>query len=225
MMEGLKGCSNFDKMIVVKRFDRAFDTTQIVKTERLEQFLGLSGEARQPPPIARIGFQDPAMIFYSSGTTGIPKAIVHGVGGLLVNLVKEAQLHSDVRPSGVGLQYTTTGWIMYMSSVSYVLVGARAILYDGSPLVPDATILLRLVAEQRVTALGVSPRWMSALMTEGIVPQKVADLSSLKAVRSTGMVLPDQLFEWFYDGAFPKTVQLGNISGGTDIVRVDLLTP
>lgn len=91
-------------------------------------------------------------------------------------------------------------------------------LYDGSPFIPDLTVLLRIVEQQKVTTLGISPRWMGELMKNGIVPREVADLSSLKQVTSTGMVLPDQMFEWFYDVAFPKHVMLGNMTGGTDIV-------
>lgn len=158
------------------------------------------------------------IVYYSSGTTGTPKAIVHGVGPLLLNSKKESHLHRNLDGTDVGLQFTTTGWIMYLASVSALHMGARVVMYDGSPFVPDLKVLLRIVEEQKVTRMGVSPRWMGELMKNRIAPREVADLSSLRSVTSTGMVLPDQMFEWFYDVAFPKHVQLANITGGTDIV-------
>lgn len=216
-MEGLQECPSFKKVVVVQRFKTPYTTGNISNTERLEKFI-LSKGSKQPPPLVRIGFQDPMIVYYSSGTTGIPKAIVHGVGPLLISGHKEGILHREITPDDVGLQYTTTGWIMYLSSVSKLALGARGVFYDGSPFAPDPTVLLRVAEEQGVTSLGLSPRWMTELMKRDIAPRKVADLSKLRKVISTGMVLPDQMFEWFYDVAFPKEVQLANISGGTDIV-------
>ncbi|KHO00292.1 acetoacetyl-CoA synthase [Metarhizium album ARSEF 1941] len=217
VVQGLQQCPSFSKVVVVQRFSRRPCPTQhISNTERLEDFI-LSKGKKQAPPMVRVGFQDPMIVFYSSGTTGIPKAIVHGVGPLLISLRKEGVLHKCITPDDVGLQFTTTGWIMYLSSVSQLVFGARAVLYDGSPFIPDPTVLLKIAEQQGVTTLGLSPRWMTELMKRGISPRKVADLSRLKKVVSTGMVLPDQMFEWFYDEAFPPQVQIANISGGTDI--------
>ncbi|ODA79754.1 hypothetical protein RJ55_05348 [Drechmeria coniospora] len=216
MVDGMKGCDQFQRMVVIPRFpDRPSDTSALPRTENLEEFLETA--AQTPPPIRRIGFQDPMVIYYSSGTTGTPKAIVHGVGPLLLSTQKEAILHRDLKPQDVGLQYTTTGWIMYLASVAHMIMGGSAVLYDGSPFLPDHAVLLRVAEEQHVTILGVSPRWMTELMKRGIIPKEAANLSKLKAVTSTGMVLPDQMFHWFYDVAFPPQVQLGNMSGGTDI--------
>lgn len=212
----MKDCPSFKSVIVIRRFDSPNDTSHIPKTERLEAFLAASPSS--PPPVERVGFQDPMVVYYSSGTTGTPKAIVHGVGPLLLSMARESILHRDMNHEDVPLQYTTTGWIMYLGSVAKLALGGRAVFYDGSPFVPDRSLLLRVVAEQRVTMLGVSPRWLAELMKAGIVPQKEVDLSSLRHVGSTGMVLKEQLFEWFYNGAFPNKVQLGNFSGGTDIV-------
>lgn len=107
---------------------------------------------------------------------------------------------------------------MYVACVAALIPGARTVLYDGSPFFPKPTDLIKLISSEKVTHFGTSPRWMFEIMKLGISPQKVADLSSLKGVSSTGMVLSDQLFEWFYDGAFPSHVRLANMSGGTDIV-------
>lgn len=215
MEEGMKECDNFQGIVAIQRFDKPYDTSKIPRTERLEDLLKASAPS---PPIARVGFQDPAMVYYSSGTTGTPKAIVHGTGTLLISLGKESILHREVVSTDVGLQYTTTGWIMYLSSVASIIFGGRAVFYDGSPFMGDIRVLVRIVAVQGVTVLGVSPRWMGELMKNGVEPRKEFDLSRLRAVTSTGMVLSDQLFEWFYDVAFPKSTHLCNISGGTDIV-------
>ncbi|KUJ09192.1 acetyl-CoA synthetase-like protein [Mollisia scopiformis] len=107
--------------------------------------------------------------------------------------------------------------MMYMSSVQLMLMGARLVLYDGSPFTPDPKNFIRLVGEQKITHLGISPRYMQTLQMNGINPKDVTDLSHLKIVTSTGMVLSDALFEWFYDFGFAPSTQLCNISGGTDI--------
>jgi acetoacetyl-CoA synthetase len=106
---------------------------------------------------------------------------------------------------------------MYPFAISGLVIGARLILYDGSPFRPDMISFIKMIGEQKVTSLGISPRYMQELQKNGISPRRVTDLRSLKSVTSTGMVLKDQLFEWFYDAGFPKHVQLANISGGTDL--------
>ncbi|KAH6611565.1 acetoacetyl- synthase [Trichoderma cornu-damae] len=217
MMEGMSECDQLQSFVIIQRFaSRPFDTAGIPKTERFEQLVRAGADKPAPAPV-RVGFQDAFLIVYSSGTTGTPKALVHAVGTCHLSTSKEIHVHRDVGPSDVGLQFTTTGWIMYPSSLSHMIYGARCVAYDGSPLVPDPKVLLRVAAEQGVTVLGVSPRWMGELMKRGIAPRREFDLASLKSVTTTGMVCPDQIFEWFYDAAFPAKVQLANITGGTDI--------
>ncbi|GJN75426.1 hypothetical protein PLICBS_009525 [Purpureocillium lilacinum] len=218
MVDGMKQCPSFEAIVAIQRFaGKPYDTSSIPSTERLEQFLQAGARLASPPPIVRVGFQDPMVVYYSSGTTGIPKAIVHGVGTVLMSTQKEGGLHRNLGPDDVHLQYTTTGWVMYLASIAHMVVGGRSILYDGSPFLPGPDVLVRMCEEQRVTILGISPRWMTELMKRDIAPRKLADLSRLRLVTSTGMVLPEQMFNWFYDVAFPKHVQLGNMSGGTDI--------
>ncbi|KAI0408063.1 hypothetical protein F4802DRAFT_619266 [Xylaria palmicola] len=215
VVAGMNGCSNFRGLVSIRRFQDALDISSIPKTQTLDAFL--ERRQRTPPPIQRIAFHEPFLICYSSGTTGIPKAIVHSVGGVLVSFMKEGRLHDDSRSDAVSLQYTTTGWIMYLASISQLMVGARVILYDGSPFQPDLQTFIKLIGDQKVTRLGISPRWMYEIAKAGISPREITDLSSLRTVISTGMVLSNQLFEWFYDRGFPSRVHLANISGGTDI--------
>lgn len=215
-------CDQLQSFVVIQRFAKPFDTKAIAKTERFEDLIQAGANKPSPAPV-RVGFLDPSLIVFSSGTTGTPKALVHGAGSLLLSLAKEVHIHRGIGPSDAGLQYTTTGWIMYQSSIGHTVCGARCIAYDGSPLVPDAKVLLRVAEEQKATMLGISPRWMGELMKDGIAPREEFDLSSLTSVTTTGMVCPDQTFEWFYDTGFPAKVQLANISGGTDIVSLYFL--
>ncbi|UQC82271.1 acetoacetate-CoA ligase [Colletotrichum lupini] len=215
VVSGMGSCPSFSGLVSIPRFSKPYDVSSIPKTETWSKFLGSSTSAA--PSFTRIPFHAPFLIYYSSGTTGIPKAIVHTVGGVMLNSFKEGRLHESMSPESVTLQYTTTGWIMYLANVAALLSGARVVMYDGSPFVPDLKSFIRILGEQRVTKLGISPRWMFEVAKNKISPREVTDLSSLKIVTSTGMVLSDQLFEWFYDAGFPKHVHLANISGGTDI--------
>ncbi|KAM7221119.1 putative acetoacetyl-coenzyme A synthetase [Rhypophila decipiens] len=216
VIDGLKDCSNFAGAVAIRRFEQARDISQIPRAQTWDSFLE-KGKSTPVPDFVRVGFHEPFLICYSSGTTGMPKAIVHSVGGIMISYFKEGRIHEDLGPDTVALQYTTTGWIMYFTNIAILLFGGRTVAYDGSPFQPDASILVRTAAEQKVTKLGISPRWMHELAKNNLSPREMADLSSLKVVTSTGMVLSDQLFEWFYDQGFPTSVQLGNISGGTDI--------
>ncbi|KAI8961573.1 acetoacetyl-coenzyme A synthetase [Daldinia sp. FL1419] len=216
VVSGMEDCDQFAGLVSIRRFHDALDISKIPKVQTLHSFLA-KGDPYSPPPIARIAFHEPFLICYSSGTTGIPKAIVHSVGGALLNYVKETRLHENTNSDTVTLQYTTTGWIMYLVCVGQLLVGARVILYDGSPFQPDLQTFIKLIGDQKVTKLGTSPRWFYEIARAGISPRQITDLSNLQIVTSTGMVLPEQLFEWFYDKGFPSHVHLSNISGGTDI--------
>jgi acetoacetyl-CoA synthetase len=216
VMEGMKGSENFVGVVSIPRFSQPKDISAIPNTETWASFL--SAATPTIPPFEQVDFNDPFLVYYSSGTTGIPKAIVHAVGTLILNFFKEGRLHEGNDSSSVTLQYTTTGWIMYLGSVAQLLLGARVIMYDGSPFQPDLTTFVRIMAEQKITKLGVSPRWMFEIAKNGVRPRDVADLNTLRIVTSTGMVLSDALFEWFYRSGFPRHVQLANISGGTDIV-------
>ncbi|KAL9054648.1 MAG: hypothetical protein Q9162_004014 [Coniocarpon cinnabarinum] len=213
--EGMSDISEFQGIISVPRWSSPLDVSFVSRAQSLSSFL--SKASSRQLTFERVEFSDPFVIAYSSGTTGQPKCIVHGTGGILLSSSKEGVLHRDTGPESVVLQYTTTGWIMYLASIGTLLQGARCVLYDGSPFLPDVTTLVKLIESQKVTKLGVSPKWMQTLVAANVAPRKIAGVSSLRAVTSTGTVLPESLFHWFYDEAFEPHTQIANISGGTDL--------
>jgi acetoacetyl-CoA synthetase len=216
VVEGMKGISEFRGIISQPRWlDAPAEISEVPMALTLEDFVSTAPSAE--PIFEQVAFSDPFLIVYSSGTTGTPKCIVHSTGGLILSGHKEARLHRCIDETSTQLQYTTTGWIMYLLAVQALVTGARAVLYDGSPFVPRPENFLRLIGDQKVTHLGVSPRYFQTLQQNEIVPKSVADLRHLKVITSTGMVLSDALFEWFYDTAFPPSVRLDNIAGGTDL--------
>ncbi|GME60514.1 acetoacetate-CoA ligase [Neofusicoccum parvum] len=217
IVAGLKEVEEFEGVVVQGRFaEEKVDVSGLERAVALDGFLDVGGEVGELV-FERVEFGDPFLVVYSSGTTGVPKCIVHSVGGVLLNAMKEGKLHKDLGPDIVGLQYTTTGWIMYLTSVLTLLPGGHAVLYDGSPFHPTPHTLLALIPRLRITHLGLSPRYFQTLQSASLAPRDLYDCSSLRAVTSTGMVLPDALFNWFYDTAFPPHVHLDNIAGGTDI--------
>ncbi|KAJ5730399.1 AMP-dependent synthetase/ligase [Penicillium malachiteum] len=214
---GMDSISGFQGVVSMPRFQSApADITQVPRAVTLGAYLNRAA-GNERLEFERVRFCDPFLVVYSSGTTGQPKCIVHSVGGILMNGHKEGGLHFGMTPQSVALQYTTTGWIMYLSAMQSLIFGSRVILYDGSPFLPDLMTLANLAAQERVTHLGISPRWLQELERAKLRPRDLLDLSSLEVVTSTGMVLRDGLFEWFYDEGFPAHVRLNNISGGTDI--------
>ncbi|KIX09084.1 acetoacetate-CoA ligase [Rhinocladiella mackenziei CBS 650.93] len=216
VMAGMGGVKEFEGIVSQVRFAHSpADISSVPGAQTWATFISAAkSSALEFEPT---DFSDPFLVVYSSGTTGQPKCIVHAIGGVVIMSFKESVLHHCLTPDSTQLQYTTTGWIMYMYSVSALLCGCRALIYDGSPFVPNITNFVKLVGQEKVTHLGISPRYLQTLQGNNVSPRKVTDLSHLVGVTSTGMVLSDQLFEWFYDEGFPPSVHLDNISGGTDI--------
>lgn len=209
IVEGMEGCDALTSLISIPRFSEPRDIGSVPRADTFASLL--RSTSRQAPDFVRTAFHEPALICFSSGTTGMPKAITHSQGGLMVSFFKEGRLHEGQGPETVGLQYTTTGWIMYVANVAHLMWGARSVFYDGSPFQPDVTVLIKILAEQGVTKFGTSPRWLFEVAKAGLSPREMVDLSRLKVVTCTGMVLSDQLFEWFYDKGFPRHTQLGNM--------------
>ncbi|MBO0513056.1 acetoacetate--CoA ligase [Streptomyces beijiangensis] len=164
-----------------------------------------------------VPFDTPLWVLFSSGTTGTPKGIVHGHGGVLLDHHKLLGLHLDLGPGDRFLWYTTTNWMMWNLVVSGLLVGATIVLYDGSPAHPAPGRLWALAAEHRATVLGVSPGYLQSSAKAGLTPGRDLDLSALRVLGSTGAPLPAQSYYWVRDHVGPR-VQVASTSGGTDIV-------
>jgi acetoacetyl-CoA synthetase len=173
----------------------------------------LSKDTDDPLDFAPVPFDHPLYVLYSSGTTGLPKPIVHGHGGILVEHVKMLALHHDLGPGDRFFWYTTTGWMMWNFLVSGPAVGAAVVMYDGAP---DPVGLWRLAEEAGVTYFGTSAPFVLACRKAGVVPREIADLAALRGVGSTGAPLPPEGFRWIYE-AVGAHVLLASLSGGTDV--------
>ncbi|WP_411074925.1 acetoacetate--CoA ligase [Streptomyces sp. cmx-4-7] len=169
------------------------------------------------PVFEQLPFDAPLWVLFSSGTTGTPKGIVHGHGGVLLDHCKLLGLHLDLDEGDRFLWYTTTNWMMWNMVVSGLLVGAVPVLYDGSPTHPGPDRLWALAAEHRATVLGVSPGYLQGCAKAGLEPGRDLDLSALRVLGSTGAPLPAQPYYWVRDHVGPH-VQVASTSGGTDIV-------
>jgi acetoacetyl-CoA synthetase len=166
---------------------------------------------------ASLPFNHPLYILYSSGTTGVPKCIVHGAGGTLLQHAKEHVLHADMKRSDRIFYFTTCGWMMWNWLVSGLATGAALYLYDGSPFHPDAGALWHMAQEERLTFFGTSAKYIAAMEKSKFVPASSVDLTSLRTILSTGSPLLPDGFDYVYRSIKPD-VQLASISGGTDIV-------
>ncbi|MDB2447094.1 acetoacetate--CoA ligase [bacterium] len=167
-------------------------------------------------------FNDPLFIMFSSGTTGIPKCIVHSVGGTLLQHKKELSLHTDLGPGDKLFYFTTCGWMMWNWMVSGLSVGSCVVTFDGSVAKPSMGVLWEVVAKEKVKAFGTSPKFMTACMKAGYHPKDHFEFSGLKTVLSTGAPLLPEHYQWIYE-QFPEDLQLASISGGTDIVSCFML--
>ncbi|MDQ2667044.1 MAG: acetoacetate--CoA ligase [Gemmatimonadota bacterium] len=177
------------------------------------------GAGAEPPALhfERLPFDHPLYIMYSSGTTGLPKCMVHGAGGTLLQHQKELVLHTDLTRDDRILYFTTCGWMMWNWLVSSLAVGSTVVLYDGAPVLRGRRIMWDIVAEEHVTVFGTSAKWLALTEKDGAVPRETHDLSSLRAILSTGSPLAEGSFDYVYRSVKPD-VRLSSISGGTDII-------
>jgi len=177
----------------------------------------------EPLCFEAVPFEHPIWILYSSGTTGVPKAIVHGHGGMLLEHLKALALHLDLAEKDVFFWFSTTGWMMWNMLVSGLLVGATVVLYDGSPAFPGMLTLWKLAEEERISYFGSSAPYLLACQKAGVEPQKHCDLSAIRSLGTTGAPLPANGFGWVYTHVSQQLL-LGSVSGGSDVCTAFLLS-
>jgi acetoacetyl-CoA synthetase len=179
------------------------------------EFIG--GSSEHGEPFEQFPFDHPLYILYSSGTTGIPKCIVHGAGGTLIQHLKEHQLHCDIKPDDRVFYYTTCGWMMWNWLVSALASEATLVLWDGSPVHPSTDALFDFADETGMTLFGTSPKFLETISKAGLVPARSHGLHTLKTMTSTGAPLAPESFDFVYE-RIKEDIHLASISGGTDIV-------
>jgi acetoacetyl-CoA synthetase len=188
--------------------------SRIPKARTLDSFMA----AHAPGAIefARLPFDHPLYILFSSGTTGVPKCIVHRSGGVLLKHLCEQQLHTDMKPSDRLFYFTTCGWMMWNWLMSGLATGATLLLYDGSPVYPSETALFDFARDEAMTVFGTSAKFLDGIKKTGWRPADTHDLSSLRTMLSTGSPLAAESFDFVYEAIKPD-LHLASISGGTDL--------
>jgi len=217
----VKQASHLKHVVLVPFMDLAIECSQVEfsDTSLWDDFLKAdpSGFRYQ-----LFGFNHPLFIMYSSGTTGLPKCIVHGTGGTLLQHHKEHALHTDIGPEDVVFYYTTCGWMMWNWLVSALAQQAAVVLYEGSPGFPDLNALWDLIDEAGITVFGTSPKFLSHNIKNKIVPSQRSGFPTLRTILSTGAPLDEECFRWVYRNV-KADLQLSSISGGTDIISCFML--
>ena len=204
---------SIERIVVVPFLDSVPDISELPAAKLIDGFSKDSDEIE----FEALPFDHPVYVMYSSGTTGIPKCIVHGAGGTLLQHLKEHQIHSDLKAGERLFYFTSCGWMMWNWLVSGLASGATVVLFDGSPFHPDPGALWRMAEAERVNVFGTSAKYLAAVQKAGFEPGSRIDLSALRAILSTGSPLAPESFDFVYQH-IKADLQLSSISGGTDIM-------
>jgi acetoacetyl-CoA synthetase len=214
VLEKLPGIT---RVVVVGYVNAEPDLSRLGEAAKLATHWSEFGQRGVKLQFHQAPFDHPIYILYSSGTTGVPKCIVHGAGGTLLQHQKEHLLHTDIKRDERVFYFTTCGWMMWNWLASVLATGATVVLYEGSPFHPDPGALWQMAAQERINVFGTSAKFIAATEKSQFDPMTQADLSSLRAILSTGSPLLPENFDYVYEH-IKKDVQLASISGGTDIV-------
>ncbi|HSD31113.1 MAG TPA: acetoacetate--CoA ligase [Gemmatimonadales bacterium] len=205
---------SIERVVVIPYLDPHPDLRGIPRAVGWDEWAGNTTATLR---FVRLPFDHPLYILYSSGTTGLPKCMVHGAGGTLLQHQKEHVLHCDLGRDDRLCYYTTTGWMMWNWQASALATGAAILLYDGAPLAPTPDVLWQLVERERVTVFGTSAKYLALAEKGGLEPARTHDLSALRTVLSTGSPLAGHSYDYVYD-RIKGDLHLSNISGGTELI-------
>ncbi len=215
-----KNIGSIKHIIVVPFVEKRADLSRLPEAVHYDDLI--ADEAPGDIDFVQTPADHPVYILYSSGTTGVPKCIVHGAIGVLLQHYKELHLHTDVNRDTSIFYFTTCGWMMWNWLVSSLMLGARTVLFDGSPFYPGPEILWEMAEKEKLTVFGTSAKYLSALEDSGLKPCEKFDLEPLKVICSTGSPLARKSFHYVYRD-IKKDVQLSSIAGGTDIISCFML--
>ena len=215
-LEGiLKALPSIENVVIVPYTRHQADISSIQNGIHYKDFLPVG----KVPEIIfeQLPFNHPLYIMYSSGTTGLPKSIVHGAGGTLIQHLKELCLHTDLTRDDTIIYFTTCGWMMWNWLVSSLAIGATIVLYDGSPFHPDSGAMWKMAQDFKITVFGTSAKFIASSQSIGEKPKEKYMLNELKTILSTGSPLIEENYDFVYEN-IKEDVQLSSISGGTDII-------